>query len=59
MGSSLSLLAWHKGQCHCFLHAGSLGGVGAGLQRARHAQPGLPPGSALLVQDPWASHSLG
>lgn len=33
--------------------------VGAGLQRARHAQPGISPGSALLIQDTWASHSPG
>lgn len=31
--------------------------VGVGLQRARHAQPGLSPGSILLIQDTWASHS--
>lgn len=30
-----------------------------GLQRAEHAQPGIAPGSALLIQDPWIHTALG
>lgn len=29
--------------------------MGVGLQRAQHAQPGISPGSALLIQGTWAS----